>query len=123
MDTRCMTLLDETGDTSVAWDESADDKMLKIIEQRMSEGFIFYIVKPFPILNVRRMVKAKSVEEIKAAGGFTIKDKQLEQLFLEGSIGTTKSKNEETIQPIKKATSAREVAMSHSVGTRPMRGG
>ena len=37
-DVRSITLLDESGDTTFAWTESADEKMTELIRKKMDEG-------------------------------------------------------------------------------------
>lgn len=119
--TSSMTLLDSTGDTTIVWDEDTEQKMLEIIDKKMSEGFIFYLVKPSKIpLMPSRQVRAKKLAEIKSAGAVVIRDEALEALFRDGAIATTKSTGFETVGRAKSAT---EVVKGHSVGVRPQRGG
>jgi hypothetical protein len=114
-------MLDESGDTTIVWDEDTEEKIIPIIAKKMDEGFVFYITKTVPILNITRLSRAKSLDEIRKAGSATIKDEALEQLFLTGSVGTARSSD--NVVPIRKAKDAREVAQNQSVGVRPRRGG
>ncbi len=119
---RSMTFLDQSGDTSIIWDEDTDEKMLAIIEAKMAEGFVFFIVKPSRIpFMPPRQVRAKSINDVRDAGSVLIRDEALEQLFRAGDIATTKS--DDSLTPIRKAANANEVITQHSVAIRPARGG
>ena len=117
-----MTMLDQTGDTTIVWDEDTEQSLLPIIEQKMKAGVIFYIIKPrkFPLLPPKK-VRAKSIFDIQKAGAAVIKDEALSDLFQRGKVQTVSG--EGAIEVVKKATSAAEVSRSHSVAVKPERGG
>ena len=118
-----LTMLDSSGDTTIVWDEDTEDKMMSVIEKKMKEGFVFYIVKPSRIpLMPSRQVRAKKLAEIKKAGAVVIRDEALEELFKSGNVAVAPAANENLVT-VKKASDAREVAQGHSVGVRPQRGG
>ncbi len=118
-----LTLLDASGDTTIVWDEDTEDKMLEIIQKKMDEGIVFYIVKPSRIpLIPSRNVRAKKVADIKKAGAVVIKDADLDALFRDGVISTVKAP-EGDLQTVGRAKTAREVSKNHTVAVRPQRGG
>ncbi len=123
MTERSLIFLDQTGDTTIVWDEDTDDKMIAIIQRKMDEGFVFYIVKPTLIPMIRRTVKAKSIKQIRDAGSVLIRDEALEKLFLAGSISTASAAADDAIEPLRKAESANDVATNHAVAVRPAKGG
>jgi hypothetical protein len=119
---RSLTFLDHTGDTTIAWDETTDAKMIAIIEARMAQGYQFYVLKErrIPYLPPRR-VRAKSIEDVKAAGAVVILDDDLDLLFTNGHITTMQAPVE--ITPTHKSRDAKELASSQSVAVKPARGG
>lgn len=117
-----ITFLDQSGDTTIVWDDDTEDKILKLIETKMAEGYVFYLVKKVPLLNVTRKVATESIEQIRKAGSVVLKDAELERLFLGGVVGTTK-RSSTMIDTVKKATNSNEVVKSQSVAVRPARGG
>jgi hypothetical protein len=121
-ETCALTFLDETGDTTICWDEDTAATMVPIIERKMAEGYKFYIIKPVPLTKMTRLGKAKNIAEVSKAGSVVIKDAELEQLFLGGKIATTRGTND-NIDAVRKATSANDVATNQSVGVRAQRGG
>lgn len=43
---RALTMLNESGDTTIVWTSDRDDEMEKIIEEKMAAGCIFFIIDP-----------------------------------------------------------------------------
>lgn len=124
---RTMTLFDESGDTSVAWDNEHDFEMKKIIEKKMKEGITFYIVKPrFGGLLGESKKKLTNVSQIRE-NKVTVHDKDMMKFFgVSGSgkmILNSTSDEEDTVEYVKQADSAEEVSQNHSVGVRPVRAG
>lgn len=119
-----MTLLDESGDTMIVWDEDTEDAILEVIEKKMKAGVTFYITKPraLAILPPKK-VKAKKIADIREAGQVAIKDKDLESLFNTGKVQIARAQNDDEIVAVKRATDAREVAKADSVAVRVQRGG
>lgn len=118
-----MTLLDETGDTTIVWDEDTEAKLLPIIEKKMKQGVVFYIIKErmIPMLPPKK-VRLKKATDIKAAGAVVVRDEDLAGLFLSGDI-TTISAGSDAITTVKKAANANEVVNNHTVAVRAQRGG
>jgi hypothetical protein len=119
---RCLTFLDATGDVTIVWDEDTDEKMCKIIEARMKQGYKFFVLKPraLPILPPRK-VRAKTMKDIREAGAVTILDEDINTLFLNGDIQTMKADND--IDTLHRSQDAKEVSRSQAVAVKPARGG
>lgn len=130
--TRSLTFLNESGDVIIGWDESTDDKMLELIKKKMSEGMVFFIVKP-RILNMLPPMKEelKNPYEAFINRHITVHDDDFQQLIAQGAAATFKraevkqtGKKPSIIeQGIKMAKSATEVVQNHTVGVRPRAGG
>ena len=46
MTTRALTILNETGDTTIVWTDDRDAEMEAIIAKKMAEGITFFIIVP-----------------------------------------------------------------------------
>lgn len=118
-----MILLDESGDTTIVWDEDTEAALIPIIQKKMDAGIIFYIIKPRALaLLPPKKVRAKKIAEIKKAGAVVINDADLSALFEKGDVVPVKS-GDGDIVTVKKSNSASEVAKSNTVAIRPARGG
>lgn len=117
--TRTLTLLNSSGDLSIAWDESHDDAVAKVIEKKMKEGVRFFITAPF----TDKEIRVKKLADVKGRE-VHIKDSDIEKLFADGAVGTFKRvKGKTDKETVKVSTDPKEVARSSSVGVRAMRGG
>lgn len=124
-DTRCLTMLNESGDTTIEWDESEDDAMRQIIEKKMAAGVAFYIIakrKPGQKGRVAGPKLLKNTEDAMKHRALSIKDDDFSKFVLEGK-GRAVVTSPEPVQTVRRARTAKDVASNHSVGVRPMRGG
>lgn len=126
---RSLTMLDETGDTTLTWEEPEDAAMLRIIEAKMAAGVTFYLI-PQRKPGQRGRVAApkplvKSADALKHRA-LAIKDADFSKFVLEGKGRAVLSAELTPIdksQPVTRAKSAKEVASGHSVGVRQRAGG
>lgn len=121
-DVRSLTFLDQSGDFTLVWDDESEDTMVSLIERKMSEGLVFYVMKPrmLPTLPPKK-ARAKSIEDVKASGCVVIKDADITKLLTSGEVAIGKAPAE--IGEIKREPSPRKVARSQAVAVRPARGG
>jgi len=119
---RSVTFLDCSGDVTLVWDETTDEKMLKIIEDRIAKGWVFYVLKPrtIPMLPPKK-VKARTIDEVKEAGSVIIMDKDVNLLFSNGDIRTATPAND--LDVVKRSTDSREIVRSQTAAVKPARGG
>lgn len=115
---RSLSLLNEMGDLTITWEADRDDEMAQIIEKKMKQGIRFFIVKPFTGEHVR----IKTLSDI-SSRTISVPDEDVEKLFTEGKIGIIKRITGSIHDTIKVATSAMEVAKSHSIGVKQFSGG
>lgn len=77
---RSMTLLNETGDVTIAWSAAEDAKMLEMIERKMAEGYTFFIIKRrFKVFSQHKEIV--SVADLKGRREVVLKDADAERLF------------------------------------------
>lgn len=124
MTKRALTILNETGDVTITWDEGADERMLEIIQKRMNAGFVFFLIEPrmgglVPPDTSKRLKKPEQALKHRA---LSMKDDDFEKLVAAGDAELVKTPAAPA-RTVRKAQTAREVATAESVGTRPMRGG
>lgn len=126
---RTLTMLDETGDTTITWEAAEDAAMMAIIERKMAAGVTFYIIpqrKPGQRGRVAGPKPLKNKADALKHRALAIKDADFSKFVLEGRGKAVVSSELEPIdkaEPAKRAKTAREVASSHSVGVRPRAGG
>jgi hypothetical protein len=82
------TLLNVTGDVTIAWDDSTSSDVKKWIQNKLDDGFTFFIVEPkFKIFKSK--TKITSSTELKDKNGHVvITDEQASELF--GNINPPK---------------------------------
>jgi len=118
MHDRSITWLNETGDVTLEWSKDRDEVMKKIIQQKMDEGYSFFIVKRRVDTSYQ---KVSSVAQIKNCK-ITITDKEAEQLMSGNGVGLSAlPPGDMTTEG--RATTATQVSRSKSVAVKPMRGG
>ncbi|HAT61337.1 MAG TPA: hypothetical protein DCS83_02145 [Prevotella sp.] len=122
---RSLSLLDSSGDTTITWDEDRDDDIRAVIEKKMAEGVRFFIVKPrFGGLG-KSKTQITSVDEIQN-NTVSIEDADFIGLMSsspKGIAAIPSNRDQTEIVVVKAAKTASEVAVSHSVGIKPLVGG
>lgn len=114
---RSITWLNETGDVTLTWEKDRDGVMKKIIQQKMDEGYSFFIVKGNLVTSSYQ--KVTDVAQIKKRS-ITMTDKEAEQLVGGTSFAQSTVSQIETTS---RATKPSEVVKNNTVATRPIRGG
>jgi hypothetical protein len=118
MVSRALTFLNEQGDLTITWEEAQDEKMESIIQKKMDEGFVFFIIKP----RARKKTELTSVKDAFAKRTVYIKDEDISK-FIEEGHGTVVKTPETSAETVRRGKTAKEVASSESVGMRQRRGG
>lgn len=115
---RAMTMLNSTGDTTLAWSEEADDEMEALIQKRMDAGCVFFIIDS----RLGTRTKLKKATDAHKHRHLAVGDEDFAKLFGEGKVEAIKTPN----VPAKikgKAKTAKEVAKNETVGIQPRAGG
>lgn len=121
---RALTILNETGDVTITWEEENDDRILPIIERKMKAGITFFLIEP----RMGGLVAPDTSKQLKKAKdslkhrALSMKDKDFEDMVAEGKAVLVQTPDAPA-RTVRKASSAREVATGESVGVRQMRGG
>lgn len=115
---RSLTMLNESGDTTISWTEDLDDQIEAIIRKKMDEGCAFFIVE-----RDNNGVRAPLVDaaDAKKHRALAIPDDDLRKFVSGGATATVTP--DAPIRSSRKSTDAKEIAKSDSVGVRQRRGG
>lgn len=125
---RTITLLNFSGDITLAWSEEQDDSMKLLIEQKLKEGYSFFSYRENS--GIKKIFKKESEIEVKKFDDLqkreitlrNIDDQQIANFVQKNKIGIFKmSKNDfDTIERLKDAT---EIVTRNTVAIRPIQGG
>lgn len=118
-----LTMLNESGDTTIVWDEDQDAQMEEIIAKKMAAGVTFFIVEPrfFGLLPPKKTPLKDAANAVKHRA-LSIPDSDLAK-FVESGAGEAVKTPDAPVKTVRKAKNAEEVAASQSVGVKPMKGG
>ncbi len=117
---RTMNLLNQTGDITIGWGEGDDVHMLPMIEEKLRQGYSFFIVKG------EDEVRLKRVDQIGDVRKVVLSDKEAERLFAAGRVGLVekaKGAVRGVVDTIRRSTTAEEIVRHDTVAMRPMAGG
>lgn len=122
-DIRAMTLLNESGDTTVVWTEEQDDQMVEIIRKKMAQGVSFFVVEPrfFGILPPKKTLLT-APEQATEKRALSIRDEDL-IAFVSSGGGEFVKTPPEKVTGTKREKDPEKVAKSQSIGVKPIVGG
>jgi len=114
---RGLTMLNERGDTTIAWTSDRDAEMEALIEKKMKAGITFFIIED---RGLRSPLKQST--DARKHRALAIPDEDFAK-FVEDGAGEAVPTPAEPVKVKRKAKTAKEVATSQSVGVKPMQGG
>jgi hypothetical protein len=125
---RALTMLNERGDTTITWPSDRDADMERIIEKKMADGCIFYLIDP----RFGTREKLRDPADANRNRLLAIPDEDFAK-FVGGRVDPAAGAEHHTaavvptpdapIKNARRAKTAKEVASGESVGTKPRRGG
>jgi hypothetical protein len=122
---RSTTYLNRLGDVTIVWTEEQDAMMLAIIEKKMAQGVVFFLVEPrmgglAPPLKTE-LDKAEHAFRLRA---LAVHDKDFADMVEMAGVTTINAPEPAKRPTVKsKAKTAREVASGQSIAIQPMAGG
>lgn len=123
MTTHALTMLNEHGDTTFVWTEDEDERIEKMIAQKMKEGYTFFITEPrFFGLIPPKKTELKKASDAKKHRALSLPDGDFAKLVMDGAMQMAKTPDAPA-KTTKRASSAKEVARSQSIGVKPRKGG
>lgn len=133
-----ITFLNMTGDVTISWDASNEATMLALVEQKMKEGYSFFVLKPrFLSILGKKKVRATSLKEVAEAGSAVVDDAEFHRMMAKlklhdpaveaavasGKASITKSEGAVDRDTIRRAKDPQEVVRQQTVAVRPIVGG
>ncbi|WP_415913081.1 hypothetical protein [Neptuniibacter sp. QD37_11] len=142
---RHMILLNGSGDTTISWDASDDEKMHQMIEQMLEKGYSFFVVQPKWLGLSEKKVEVNRLSDLKKSRKISLPD-ALGDAVLAGlcesseevlSVMKTPTGDLEAGERIREDTNivdlegrqqerkkkAREIAQQDTMALRPLAGG
>jgi hypothetical protein len=131
-----ITFLNSTGDITVTWEKDKEPEMLALIDQKMKAGYTFFILKPRlgGLLGHKRVV-AETIADVKKAGSviapdalgksivMNLGDAEVSAAVAAGHATVMSAARGASMDTVRRAASAAEVAKSQTVAIRPITGG
>ena len=121
---RTMTLMNQTGDITIGWGEDNDTAMRAMVEQKLAEGYTFFLVQG------EQQVKLRTITDLGEARQVVMADRDAETLFAAGKVGLVErvggminAAADRVIDTIRRAKTVEEIVRGDTVAMRPMRGG
>lgn len=118
---RALTMLNESGDTTIVWTPDRDDEMESIIEKKMAQGCTFFLIDS----RFGTRQKLTNAGDASKHRMLAIPDEDMRMFVGGGEAGSAAAVPTPTakVKAVRKAKTAKEVATSESVGVKPSRGG
>lgn len=118
---RTLSFLTGDGDNTYGWEPDDDAWVIPMIQRKMDEGYVFWIIRRNPI----RELKLRTADEAKFTRSIIIKDNDARILFEQGRIGLVASGVVDRGDMIRegRARTAEEAVANDTVAHRPSRGG
>lgn len=121
---RRLTMLNESGDTTISWTPDRDAEMEEIIKKKMAEGVTFFVVerKGRPAAQPKRGPKLEDATSANRQRTLVIPDEDLEK-FVSSGAGTVERTSDAKVETSRVSRDPKEVARSETVGVKQRRGG
>jgi hypothetical protein len=126
MRVRTNSAMGREGHITFGWEKADDEWVEKMIQKKMSEGHVFWIVRSSP-MREERLTRVKDINDDRHV---VIRDPDARKLFEQGKIGimerprgAAQADDDKTIEPMRRAASAAEAARSDTVSHAQARGG
>lgn len=120
---RGTTLLNRQGDVTIVWTEEQDELVLPVIEAKMAEGFVFFLIEPRlgGLAPPSRTQLADTKDTLKHRA-IAVADKDFGKLVGLGQVQAISTPAKD-VKTVRRAKTAKEVVTGESVAVRPARGG
>lgn len=121
---RSLTMLNESGDTTISWTPDRDAEMEEIIKKKMGEGVTFFVVerKGRPAAPAKRGPKLEDAAAANRQRTLVIPDEDLAKFVSDGAA-TVERTPDAKIETSRVSRDPKEIAKSETVGVKQRRGG
>lgn len=87
-----MILMNTSGDVTITWAAEHESEMRSLIEQKLKQGYTFFIVKKKCFGLVKHKEKLIDVNQLKVGADLLLRDEDAIKLFTDGKVKATKNK-------------------------------
>lgn len=123
MTMRALTMLNEAGDVTIVWEESSDEAMERIIEEKMKAGCSFFIIEPrFGGLAAPLKRPLQAAADALKHRALAIPDADL-AAFVGAGAGALTPTPDKPAKTARRAKTAKEAAQAETVGVQARKGG
>ena len=121
---KTLTLLNERGDTTLAWDEDSDERMIALIDQKMKEGMTFFLLKPRAVASLPPLkTKLKKAKEALPERAVVLSDADFAAMLTSGAATTADAPSGD-LETVGTAKTGKEAVRHGTVaGAKPLKGG
>lgn len=121
---RAMTIWNDSGDSTITWDETNDDMMRQVIEKKMAEGVTFFIF-PEKALGFIPLPKrrARNLHEAMKGRAVSVRDEDFARIVAAGAADVRPRPAGMDISVAEQSRDPVRISRSQSVAVRPMAGG
>lgn len=117
------TILNEQGDTTIAWLAERDAEMAAIITKKMKEGVTFFIILDDGAqAELKTRTAAGLLKKVGETRRLVVRDADF-AAFVEAGKGAEIATPKAPMRNTRVSRDPKEIASSHSVGVRQQRGG
>lgn len=116
---RTLTMLNESGDTTISWSSDLDEEIERIIRKKMEEGVSFFIIERD---GTRPSTPLQDPKDARKYRALAIPDDDLRKFVESGAAEVTPTPAAK-ITNSRLSRDAKEVAKSDSVGVKQRKGG
>ncbi len=132
MNENLCTFLNSHGDITISWTDDDHEEMLKVIEKKMNEGYVFFIIEPkfFGLSKKQVSLNKNNIDKLNKNKNILIRDKDLD-IFIKQSknagLSNEDSDSHYTVSSVIKSDTLKDVDFKkekkHLIATRPPVGG
>lgn len=125
---RTMTLLNFSGDITLTWTQEQDEQIQQLIEQKLKEGYSFFVIHPNT--GLKRLFKKEAKINVHSMDDVTkrevimktIDDEAIADFISNNPVGLIQMSSQE-LNAVEKLHDATSIAKSNTIATRPIQGG
>ncbi|WP_210498952.1 hypothetical protein [Vibrio crassostreae] len=123
-------ILNTSGDLTISWDENEREEVLKVIQQKLDDGYVFFEVtrtkRFFNLITTKRKRYIKSTDDIQTDSVTLedVHDREMVDLLKSGNAAVTSTPEEnKTVNTVRPIRDAETISQTQTVMMKPVYGG
>lgn len=132
-----ITWLNMSGDVTITWDDSNKAAVLALVEQKLKQGYSFFVLTPRPLRRIfgDKKERLTSAEQLAKATAVVVADDQVQAIVdglgdpevqaavKAGHARLAQAAKSSSLNTVRRAATASEVLVNQTVAVRPVVGG